>query len=156
MAGRDDGHEIDYSQITENIYIGSDMCKGPTCLVHSAIFKKLGVCGEVNLEVERHEDPTPGVDVYVWLPVTDGEAPTIDQLMIGSAAIAEMVNLGNTVYVHCKNGHGRSPTLVAAYLVRFKRMTVDGAIEFIKQKRPEIHVEENQIQALIQFKKEVI
>ena len=33
MAGRNDGHEMEYSQITENIYIGSDLCNGPDQLL---------------------------------------------------------------------------------------------------------------------------
>ena len=141
-------HQTDYSQITEQVFIGSDLCRGLVCPVHSVEFKRLGICGEVNLEMERDETPTPGVDAYIWLPVPDKTAPTLDQLRVGTAAVNEMVGVGNKVYVHCKNGHGRSPTMVAAYLIRYKGMTVEEAVQFIRQQRPEIHLEEEQMKAL--------
>jgi len=144
-------HQTDYSKITDQIYIGSDLCKGPWCPVHSDIFKQLGVCGEINLEMERDEHPSLGVDAYIWLPTPDKQAPSKDQLMIGSAVIKQMIDLGNVVYVHCRNGHGRSPTMVAAYFIRYEKMSVDEAIDFIAKKRPEIHLEEVQKMALEEF-----
>ncbi len=154
MVGRGDGHEIDYSQITENIYVGSDLCNGPVCPVHGKDFERLGICGEINLEDEHPETPPKNLNAYLWMPVPDRGAPRLDQLMIGSAAMNEMVKLENVVYVHCKNGHGRSPTMVAAYLMRYKGMDRDGAIKFIKEKRPEIHIEEAQKKALEEFAKQ--
>lgn len=142
---------MEFSKITDNIYIGSNLCVGPTCPIHSVEFKKLGICGEVNLEVERDEHPTPGVDTYVWLPVKDEAAPTMDQLMIGTAAMKQMIELGNIVYVHCKNGHGRAPTLVAAYFVRYQGMTPEQAVQCIAEKRKEIHLTESQKKMLEDF-----
>lgn len=146
-------HQTDYSKITNQIYIGSDLCKGPWCPVHSDIFKQLGVCGEINLEMERDEHPSPGVDAYIWLPTPDKRAPTEDQLMIGSAVIKQMIDLGNVVYVHCRNGHGRSPTMVAAYFVRYENKSVDEAVSVIVERRPEVHLEEAQLEALRAFEK---
>lgn len=144
-------HLTDYSQITDQIYIGSDLCKGLECPLHSVEFKKLGIMAEVNLELERIEMPTPGVEVYIWLPVQDKTAPKLGQLLIGSAAIDETVKSGHTVYVHCREGHSRSPVMVAAYLIRYQHMGLHEAIDFIKAKRPEIHLEEVQKMALEEF-----
>lgn len=151
--GRGDQHQVEYSKIMEKVYIGSDFCEGPICRVHGPEFKKLGICTELNLSVERNEVPPEGIDVYAWIPVVDGYAPTLDQLAIGSAIIHESVELSNIVYVHCKNGHGRSPTMVAAYLTRYKGYEVGEAIKLIEEKRPEVHVEEVQIEALKEFSK---
>ena len=62
-----------------------------------------------------------------------------------------MVALGKKVYVHCKNGHGRAPTLVAAYLIREHGKSVDEALEIIKAGRPTIHIEDVQREALQVF-----
>ncbi|MBI2103657.1 hypothetical protein HYT59_01490 [Candidatus Woesebacteria bacterium] len=79
--GRDDGHVFDYSKITENIYIGSDLCKGGVCLIHGEEFKALGIGFEINLSRENNELPPKDMEVgYLWLPVTDGYAPTQLQL----------------------------------------------------------------------------
>jgi protein-tyrosine phosphatase len=149
--GRNDGHVADYTKITENIYIGSNLCKGSVCSMHGPEFKKLGVCVEINLDNERKEIPPDNLECYFWMPVVDGYPPSPAQIKMGTSVINEAVTSGMTVYVHCKNGHGRSPTLVAAYLIRHKGMKVYEAIDFIKSKRPEIHIEERQVQTLHDF-----
>lgn len=150
-AGRNDGHTADYSKITDKIYLGSNLCKGNVCPIHGKEFKKLGVTAEINLSFERKEIPPDEVDIYSWIPVVDGYPPTQKQLVMGSGIINESVNCGTTIYVHCTNGHGRGPTMVAAYFIRYKNMSVNEANDFIKSKRPEIHIEERQWKALEQF-----
>lgn len=150
-AGRNDGHETDYSFIVDNIYIGSNLCKGSICPIHGPEFKKLGVCIEINLDNERKEIPPDDMEGYFWMPVVDGYPPNQIQLSIGTSIINEAVKERRTVYVHCRNGHGRSPTLVAAYLMKYKNMTLEEAEKLIKEKRPEIHIEESQKEALIKF-----
>ena len=149
--GRNDAHVFDYSKITDNIYIGSDLCRGNYCPVHSGDCKKLGVCVEINLKAESKEVPPDDIDIYAWLPVVDGHSPTPDQLDIGSNIIDQSIKNGKTVYVHCKNGHGRSPTMAAAYFIRYKSLTVQQAESLIRKYRPEIHIEDIQKKALNKF-----
>lgn len=151
--GRNDGHEADYSKITDRICLGSNLCKGNVCPIHGKEFKKLGVTAEINLSYENKEIPPDEMDIYAWIPVVDGYPPTQKQLVIGSGIINESVECGATIYVHCTNGHGRGPTMVAAYLIRYKNMSFDEANDFIKNKRPEIHIEERQRKALEKFAK---
>ena len=150
--GRDDGHEFSHSVITDLIFLGSDLCKGGVCLIHGDEFKKLNVFVEINLSAERNELPPKDIEGYVWLPVVDGYAPNTHQLDMGTTIINEAVENGRKVYVHCTNGHGRSPTLIAAYFIRYKKMSVEGAMALLKERRPEIHIEEVQIKALRDFK----
>lgn len=150
--GRNDGHLFDYSKITDRIYIGSDLCKGGVCLIHGEEFKDLGVSFEINLSQENNELPPKDIEVgYLWLPVVDGYTPTQTQLEIGTSAMHKIIKAGKIVFVHCRNGHARSPTLVTAYLIRFEKYSVDKAKEFVKQKRPEIHIEAVQHEELIKF-----
>jgi protein-tyrosine phosphatase len=149
--GRGDEHKFRYSQITDKIYIGSDFCKGGVCLLHSEEFKALGVSVELNLSQEENELPPKELEVYCWLPVSDGNTPSPQQFDIGSGIINDGIEAGKTVYVHCKNGHGRSPSVVVAYLIRFKGYTVADAVSLIEEKRPESHIEEIQKEALQVF-----
>ncbi len=149
--GRNDGHEIDYSKITDNIYIGSDMCKGGVCKIHGEEFKSLGVTVELNLSQEKNELPPKDIESYSWLPVVDGYSPTLAQLNMGTALMDKAIKDGKTVYVHCKNGHGRSPTMVLAYLMRYKNMNYEEAHKLVKEKRPEIHIEDLQKSELEKF-----
>lgn len=151
--GRDDGHVIDYSQITEKIILGSDLCKGGVCLIHGEEFKRMGITVEINLSAENNEMPPKDIESYTWLPVVDGHAPSQEQLDLGSSVVNEAVRNKKIIFIHCKNGHGRSPTLVAAYLIRFSNMALADAEALIKKKRPEIHIEDIQHKALSEFEK---
>lgn len=146
-----DKHIFDYSQITGNIYIGSDLCKGMSCPVHGPEFEKLGILVEINLSVEKKETPPDGIDIYAWIPVADKHAPTQEQLDLGTAIINEAVRNGKNVYVHCKNGHGRSPTMVAAYFIRYQGKTPDEAVAMILHHRNEVHLGFEQREALGKF-----
>lgn len=106
---------------------------------HIQILLDLGVTAEIDLEKER-QDAAPDIGVYLWLPVADKTAPSLDQLAAGAVLIMDMTRRGKKIYVHCQYGHGRSPTLVAAYLITIGK-TVTKAIDIIKTARPEIHLE---------------
>ena len=56
------------------------------------------------------------------------------------------------IYVHCKNGHGRAPTLVAAYFVT-QGMSTDEAFAFIKKRRSTIHPNKQQVASVKEFEK---
>ena len=149
--GRNDGHIFDFSKITEQIIIGSDLCGGGVCLLHADQFKKLGVSVELNLSQEENELPPKEIETYIWLPVVDGYAPSATQLAIGISAMHEAIKNGKVVFIHCKNGHARSPSMVAAYLMKYQGLNLDAAIELIKEKRPESHIEDTQRKALEEF-----
>lgn len=151
-----DEHAMDYSQITDNIFIGSDLCKLGSCPIHGPEFEKLGILVELNLSAEKKETPPDGIDIYSWIPIGDKRAPTQEQLDLGTAIINEAVRNGKNVYVHCKNGHGRSPTMVAAYMIRYLGRKVDEAIATILHKRNEVHLEFSQREALGKFEERYI
>jgi len=136
--------ELEFSYITDEIYIGTNVC----CQAH--FDEKLaseGMTEDISLEEERVDTPF-GVNSYLWLPVKDKTPPNPDQMEYGVASLQKLISLGKKVYVHCKNGHGRAPTLVAAYIMRTKGLTTDEAIAFIKERRPSIHPEDSQKEAL--------
>lgn len=139
---------LEYSEIVDGILIGTNKC----CRMHlDVMLKKKGVTADISLE-ETVLDRPLGVDVYVWIPVKDHTAPTAGQLDFGADALAKLVAQKRKIYVHCKNGHGRAPTMVAAYLIR-KGMSAGEAIELIASKRPTIHIEDTQRAALREFEK---
>lgn len=49
--------------------------------------------------------------------------------------ISTSLNEGKTVYVHCFMGISRSASMVVAYLVKHENMTLQEAIDFVKEKR---------------------
>ena len=138
--------ELEYDYITDGIYIGTNQC----CQTHfDEKLKKEGITADVSLEEDRLDAPF-GVDFYVWIPVKNHTPPSPDQLEFGVSTLKKFVQMGKKVYVHCKNGHGRAPTLVAAYLI-FKGKSPKEAEELVKSKRPTMHLEEVQREALQNF-----
>ncbi|MEK7636081.1 MAG: dual specificity protein phosphatase family protein [Patescibacteria group bacterium] len=137
---------LEYNHIADGIYIGTNQC----CQTHfDDELKKLGITADVSLEKERLDAPF-GVDFYMWIPVKNHTPPTPDQLELGVSTIEKIISMGKKVYVHCKNGHGRAPTLVAALLIK-QGKTADEAIAFIKSKRPSVHLQDAQRTALADF-----
>lgn len=136
-----------HNQITDHIWLGTNSC----CIDHfeEDLLKK-GITADISLEAERI-DAAHGVEMYLWLPTIDKTAPTQKALWLGVDFIHNVIEAGDNVYVHCMNGHGRSPTLVAAYLIKYNKMSSEDAIALIASKRPEIHLEEVQIGALKKF-----
>jgi len=80
--------------------------------------EETGITAVVNLRSE-HQDvfDRPFPIAYLWLPVTDFTAPEPDQLLMAARFIDTAVAAGRRVLVHCRLGVGRSPTVVAAWLV---------------------------------------
>ncbi|EDO45204.1 predicted protein, partial [Nematostella vectensis] len=59
-----------------------------------------------------------GVKQLRLATVDFGNAPSLDNLSEGVKFIEEIRSKGDSVYVHCKAGRGRSATLVACYLMK--------------------------------------
>lgn len=141
-------NKFEFSKITPCIFIGTNMC----CQGHfNAKLVKKGIEADISLEYDSIDTPR-GVRYFLWLPVRDHTAPPLETLKVGAAALSELVKNKIKVYVHCKQGHGRSPTLVAAYLI-LQGNDWESSVEFIKRKRPGIHLTESQVKALKRFEK---
>ncbi|MFC1980842.1 dual specificity protein phosphatase family protein [Chloroflexota bacterium] len=136
---------LGYRQITEHIYLGTNQC----CQTHFAeSLLAIGIRADISLEQERLDAPY-GVDYYLWLPVVDKTPPSQEQLIIGSKTVKNLVDNNIKIYIHCKWGHGRSPTLVAAYFI-LEGLKANQAIRKVRDKR-EIHLALSQINALKEF-----
>ncbi len=141
------GAVMEYNQITPEIFLGTNMC----CSTHFKKLRKAGIDADLSLQKEPHENPLD-LEYYLLLPVTDTYAPSIDQLRVGNRFIRGVIRNCGKVYVHCQLGHGRSPTMVAAYLMAEKGFSVEEAIMIIAEKRPEVHINQRQRTALEKFK----
>lgn len=138
---------FEYTQITSHIYVGTNQC----CQSHfEQSLLAEGISADISLEQDKLDAPF-GVSYYLWLPVPDQTPPSVKQLLIGAKLLKELVDNDTKVYVHCKRGHGRSPTLVAAYFI-LEGFTAREAIGKIREKR-NIHLRMSQIGGLKEFQK---
>lgn len=135
-----------HSQVTPQLYVGGRIGARGWRRLHAA-----GVDAIVNL---RREQPSEGRGVapaaYLYLPTPDDAAPTLEQLEQGCAFIADALQQGHGVYIHCASGVGRAPTLAAAYLVT-TGLSPDDALAVIRQVRPFVKLTPSQLEQLEHF-----
>ena len=65
--------------------------------------------------------------------------------------INKVRNCGGTMLVHCKYGVSRSPSIVAAYLIKYFGFDLNTALNFIRKKRPQINPNEGFMQQLKKY-----
>ena len=111
------------------------------CDVH-ALFHSEGVRAVVNLcrEWDWH-----GTSLYQQLGINqlrlktiDYDIPTLRHGLEGARFIADAEAAGQSVYVHCKAGRGRSTAIVLCYLVLYRGMAPAEADAHIRRIRPHI------------------
>ncbi|XP_018418073.1 PREDICTED: dual specificity protein phosphatase 5 [Nanorana parkeri] len=73
---------------------------------------------------------------YKWIPVEDNHTTDISSHFQEAIDFIDTVRLsGGRVLVHCEAGISRSPTICMAYLMKTKRIPLEEAFEYIKQRR---------------------
>lgn len=141
-----------FGWITPSILLGGQ----PALSVWPRLIAR-GITGVVNLRKEH--DYAAGISTlplrYLYLPTIDNKAPSQEHLWEGVRFMEEEIRKGGKVYVHCWEGLGRSPTLVAAYLVN-NGMTPKEAWQAIQRVRPFIRPTEVQRARLNEFAATII
>jgi hypothetical protein len=114
----------------------------------------VGVKGVINMREEYNYAEEIGglgeVFKYLYLPTKDNTAPTLAQLEQGVAFMHEVLKGEGKLYIHCWEGLGRGPTMVAAYLVS-EGLTPDEAWSYIRNVRPFIRPVTSQQERLMEL-----
>lgn len=119
------------SEITPQLYLGGQYSKRG--------YKKMQDIG-ITAIVNMRETPAP---IYqdlpslhiLHLPTKDMNQPTIQDLLKGIQFIQKELDHGGKVYIHCRLGEGRGPTMMIAYLMS-RGMTPEDALKLVKDVRP--------------------
>ncbi|GLT91103.1 hypothetical protein SLE2022_090100 [Rubroshorea leprosula] len=119
--------------------------------------KELGVQGVITLN-EPYETLVPtslykshGID-HLVIPTRDYYfAPSLTDIQQAVDFIHRNASHGQTTYVHCKAGRGRSTTIVLCYLVQHKQMTPQDAYSYVRSIRPRVLLAPCQWQAVQEF-----
>ncbi|XVF52565.1 hypothetical protein PTKIN_Ptkin05aG0028600 [Pterospermum kingtungense] len=119
--------------------------------------KEVGVRGVVTLN-EQYETLVPtslyqdyGIN-HLVIPTRDYcFAPSLTSICQAIDFIHRNASCGQTTYVHCKAGRGRSTTIVLCYLVHYKQMTPVAAYDYVRSIRPRVRLASSQWQAVQEF-----
>jgi protein-tyrosine phosphatase len=140
--------QLKHSEITPELYLG-----GQYGIHGIALMEKLGITGIINLRtVQIENEIIKKTFRLLHLPTPDHHAPTIKQLKAGITFIQKEVERGGKVYIHCKHGEGRGPTMAMAYLISIG-MTFKDAFALVKKIRTFIRPTPAQIERLQDLEK---
>ena len=85
------------------------------------------------------------------IPVMEFTKPTLKQLDKGSEFINKAISMNSKVYIHCREGVSRAPCFAAAFLIKFKNLTAQQAIDNILRVRSFVNILPSQRQSLIDY-----
>ena len=130
-------------QITADLFLGSQYTKAGLKKL-----KDLGITAIVNMRTHnvyvkaRYE----GIK-YLHLPTVDNTPPALEDLLKGAIFIDNEIKNNGKVYVHCRQGLGRGPTMALAYLIK-TGLTFNDAFALVKRVRTFISPRPEQISRL--------
>lgn len=131
------------SQITANLFLGSQYN-----LVGLRKMKALGITAIINMRMHSiySEAQYEGFH-YLHLPTVDNTPPPMETLIKGADFADAEVKKGGKVYIHCRQGLGRGPTMTIAYLLK-TGLTFQDAFNLVKKVRTFINPRPGQIERL--------
>lgn len=137
------------SQITDSLYL----C-GLRALTADNL-KKNGITLVINMTHDLINEPVPGVR-YRRFEAVDEPSQDLRQYFHPAAdCIHEEICAGGKVVVHCLAGVSRSCSIVLAYLVKHRGMTLHDAFKFVRKRRSVVRPNYGFFEQLIAFEKEV-
>lgn len=139
---------LNRSQITAHLFLGSQYN-----LLGLKKLKALGITAIVNMRTHNdYSDAEHEGIKYLHLPTVDNTPPPLEVLLKGADFIDNEIKNGGSVYVHCRQGLGRGPTMAMAYLIK-TGLTYEDAYAMIKRVRIFINPRPGQITRLRELEK---
>jgi len=129
-----------YDHIVDEVWLGG----APTYARDYDYLIENGIGAVIDIRNERSDD----LDHYkrhdirhLKLRVPDIHVPSADVISAGVDFIQEQIEDGRQVYVHCAKGRGRSATLIAGWLMKYKNISFEEARDFMVSKRKLVKLE---------------
>lgn len=140
------------SRVTEHVYIGGQHSPSGWEAMQEA-----GISAVLNLREAHFDDVARGIDGtrHMHLPTRDNTPLALDDLERAADFIADEVQRGGKVYVHCGIGVGRAPSAAAAYFIKYQGMSADEALDTIHAVRSFVHLTHHQRQQLWRYEEHI-
>ena len=138
----------DISKITDTIYLGN-----MEAAFNYKKLKKLGIRKVLTVMSAFGNHYHENTFVHKSIDVTDDYETNLIRYF---KECLLFIDGYDKVFVHCAAGMSRSPTIVIAYLMWKKKLSLNDAIKFVKNKRPEISPNLNFMRQLQTFQELLI
>ena len=134
------GFQIDWIDDEKTLALG-----GCPCGADLDQLIREGIGAILSLQQHRVEGPPPSVgarQIWVNVPIEDGGdggwdgVPTVEGRAAAVAQIREWHQAGRRVYLHCRQGIGRAPTVAMAYLTLVRGVHLAHAITRVVERHP--------------------
>uniref|UniRef100_K3WZQ8 protein-tyrosine-phosphatase n=1 Tax=Globisporangium ultimum (strain ATCC 200006 / CBS 805.95 / DAOM BR144) TaxID=431595 RepID=K3WZQ8_GLOUD len=108
------------------------------------LLRRLQITHILNVTPPRTTDPAAGVPnffekdksfTYRRCPIFDNKAEDILGVLEGCIAFMDQAKYYGRILVHCNKGVSRSTSMVVAYLMKIKDMSLDDALAFVTKRR---------------------
>jgi len=124
-----------WSKIDDMVYLGAVPL---VSMGHVDTMYQMGIRAVVNL-CDEYEGPVEeykkkGI-LQLRLPTVDHFEPSLEDLIKGANFIKERKEQGESVYIHCRAGHGRGASVAFCYLLAEKKMTLEETQKTISKYR---------------------
>ncbi len=130
-------------KITAQLFLGSQYSH-----IGLEKLRTLGITAIINMrEHSDYEEARYKGIKYLHLPTVDNTPPTLQDLIRGADFADQEIRNGGKVYMHCKHGLGRGPTMAIAYLIK-TGLTFDDAFALVKSIRTFIDPRPGQVARL--------
>lgn len=137
------GPSLNYTRVAKHLYLGGQYRQRAV-----AQFRRWQVSGIVSMR-EFIPKKIAGIEI-LHLPTVDHTPPSIANLEKGVHFIDERIKRGESVYIHCRLGEGRGPSMAAAYLIS-TGMRAQDAIAHLQRTRPFVRPNKRQVEQLMKF-----
>jgi hypothetical protein len=141
--------QLSYNKIDDFMFAGNNLC------CQSQFDKELlakGIYADISLEAERMDNPR-GVKYFFWFPWKEDTAPSLELMDLALRVIDDLIAHNIKMYVHCRNGHGRTSTFLLSYFMRKNNIGAEEALAMLKERRPSSHINGVQRQFIYEFEK---
>ncbi len=139
------------------IWITPELALGPALPpAQFRLLTKAGIGAVVDARSEACDDEAALARhnlAFLHIAVDDREAPSPEQLREATTWTLAQIAAGRKVYVHCRSGIGRSPSIACAILVAIGYPLAD-AYQIIRRQRPWAAFSESQRVALEEFERQ--
>ena len=137
------------SQITEDLFLcGLRGLSGEN-------IKKNGITHIVNVTSDLPNSTFPGVSVTRYSALDEPNQDLKQYFHPAADLIHETIKSGGKVVVHCMAGVSRSTSIVLAYLVKYRNMTLREAFKHTRDRRSIVHPNFGFFRQLIDFEREI-